>query len=104
MRLVHSVLSAVVIASVAVAQEPTQIFIPESTPPAGATQANTTELSECGWRLPWDSEPPNSPFREGSWVSMGYISGSFGIFADDARIYGAHGGVGHYFRDNVSFN
>jgi hypothetical protein len=104
MRQLVWILAAVVVANVAAAQTPTRVIELEpqqSTDPANAVPPS---LSEYGLRLPWDPEPPNSPFREGSWVGLGYFSGGFGIFADDARLYGLHIGGGYYFMDNVSFN
>lgn len=69
---------------------------PDNAPPA--------PLGEAGWRFAWDNEPANSPFKAGSWAAVAYMSGDFGIFADNAELWGAHYGIGYYYRDNVSFN
>ena len=61
-------------------------------------------LREAGLRFAWESEPENRPFRQGNWVSMAYGAAVLGVFADDARMYSAYGGMGYYFRSNLSFN
>lgn len=61
-------------------------------------------LSETGLRFGWETEPENSPFRQGSWVSMGYGAVVLGVFTEDVRMYSLYGGMGYYFSDNISLN
>jgi hypothetical protein len=90
--------------------------VPNSMPPGPAQMPATTgqavvgmeapaePMSEAGLRFGWEQEPADSPFRAGTIAAVGYLSASFGIAGETARIYGAHAGVGYYYQDNLSFN
>jgi hypothetical protein len=90
----------------AIGQQPLTVWVETAgeDPATAAKNPNLPALSDYGYRLPWDGEPPNSPFRRGNTVALAYVSGIFPGGLEDSRMFGAHVGGGYYYRDNVSFN
>jgi hypothetical protein len=90
----------------ALAQSPHTVWVESDADSQNAASKNPNlpELSEYGFRLPWDGEPPNSPLHRGGWVATTYVSAIFPGGLEDSRMFGAHVGGGYYVRDNVSMN
>jgi hypothetical protein len=101
-----AIVAALLIHVPAMAQQPRTVWVEseQETAAQASKNPNLPTMSDYGVRYAWSAEPPNSPFRQGSWVAMTYVSGIFPGGLEDSRMFGAHFGGGYYFRDNVSFN